>query len=51
MRGVGELYPQSPPELGSQRGLGVSPSRAPGVDLGGEKDLVYTVACKGVGEY
>jgi hypothetical protein len=30
---------QSPPELGSQCGLGVSPSRATGVDLGGEKDL------------
>jgi hypothetical protein len=27
---------QSPPELGSQCGLGVSPSRAPGVDLGGK---------------
>ncbi len=26
---------QSLPELGSQCGLGVSPSRAPGVDLGG----------------
>jgi tetratricopeptide (TPR) repeat protein len=28
---------QSPPELGSQCGLGVSPSRASGVDLGGEE--------------
>ncbi|HEY9832182.1 MAG TPA: pseudouridine synthase [Stenomitos sp.] len=35
----GEPEFQSPPELGSQCGLGVSPSRAPGVDLGGEKDL------------
>ncbi len=32
----GEPELQSPPELGSQCGLGVSPSRAPGVDLGGD---------------
>jgi hypothetical protein len=31
----GGEYLQSPPELGSQCGLGVSPSGAPGVDLGG----------------
>jgi hypothetical protein len=32
---LGGEYIQSPPELGSQCGLGISPSRAPGVDLGG----------------
>ncbi|HEY9604376.1 MAG TPA: glycosyltransferase, partial [Allocoleopsis sp.] len=32
---LGGEYVQSPPELGSQCGLGVSPSRASGVDLGG----------------
>jgi HEAT repeat protein len=31
-----QIAVQSPPELGSQCGLGVSPSRAPGVDLGGK---------------
>ncbi len=37
--GKGGTSPPSPPELGSQCGFGVSPSRALGVDLGGEKDL------------
>ncbi len=32
---LGEHIIKSPPILGSQCGLGVSPSRAPGVDLGG----------------
>ena len=36
---LGGEYIQSPPELGSQCGLGVSPSRATGVDLGGIQDL------------
>jgi amino acid adenylation domain-containing protein len=32
---LGGIRIQSPPELGSHCGIGVSPSRAPGVDLGG----------------
>ncbi|HEY9829064.1 MAG TPA: folylpolyglutamate synthase/dihydrofolate synthase family protein [Stenomitos sp.] len=35
-----ESESQSPPEWGSQCSLEVSPSRAPGVDLGGKKDLL-----------
>jgi hypothetical protein len=52
MRGVGELEFSRPPKLGSQCGLGVSPSRAPGVDLGGEKDLCIhgSLLGEGLGE-
>jgi hypothetical protein len=41
----GEPESQSPPELGSQCGLGVSPSRAPGVDLGGISGFMQEVYC------
>jgi hypothetical protein len=38
----GNLSSKSP-KLGSQCGLGASPSRATGVDLGGEKDLLKDI--------
>jgi hypothetical protein len=39
----GEQESQSPPELGSQCGLGVSPSRASGMDLGGISGFLQEV--------
>ncbi len=39
----GEQESQSPPELGSQCGLGASPSRASGMDLGGISGFLQEV--------